>query len=278
MELLQLRYFCDAAQNENFSATAKKYGVPTSAVSQSIHRLEKELGTSFFSRQANSIKLNNAGKEFYSKISSSLALMDDAVSSVSKSKQKRTLSIFIDAKRRHMLRIIEEFKKLYTDIDVNINHNPTAVKNDFDIIIADYDIKLPRYEKHLIISEDLAIAIHNTNPLSTHKNLTVDMLKNEPFITMNEQRPMHKTIMNVCKDFGFVPHITLQSDDPSYVSRLVSLGMGVAIGPAPSSETYSENVVFYPIKGYTRDIYAYVLQSKQVLPYINDFLTLLTKI
>ena len=49
MELLQLKYFCDAAHTENFSATAKKFGVPTSAVSQSISRLEKELGSIFFS-------------------------------------------------------------------------------------------------------------------------------------------------------------------------------------------------------------------------------------
>ena len=278
MELLQLRYFCDAALSENFSVTAKKFGVPTSAVSQSIHRLEKELGTSFFSSKTNPTKLNHIGKEFFLKISASLELIDDAVTSVSNTRKKRTLSVFIDAKRRHMLKIIEKFKQLHSDIDVNINHNPNAIKNGFDIIIADYNIKFPQYEKHLIISEGLTIAIHKSNPLSSCKNLTVDMLKNEPFITMNEQRPMHKTVMSICKDFGFTPHITLQSDDPNYVGRLVSLGMGVAIGPAPSSETYSENVVFYPIEGYTRDIYAYVLHSKQVLPYINDFLDLLREI
>ncbi len=277
MELLQLKYFCDAAQSENFSVTAKKFGVPTSAVSQSIHRLEKELGTSFFSRHANSIKLNDVGKEFYLKISASLALMDDAIASISNNKQKRTLSIFIDAKRRHMIKIVEEFKKEHPDIDVNIKHVPDFEKDDYDIIIADYDIKLPKYEKHLITSEGLAIAIHKNHPLAKHKKLTVDMLINEPFITMNEKRPMHKVVMNICKDFGFAPHITLQSDDPSYVGRLVSLGMGVAIGPAPSVETYSENVVFYPIKGYTRDVYAYVLQSKHILPHINDFLDLLTQ-
>lgn len=278
MELLQLRYFCDAARNENFSATAKKFGVPTSAVSQSIHRLEKELGTSFFSRKANSIKLNDIGKEFFLKMSASLTLMDDAINYVSSNKEKRTLSICIDAKRQHMLKIIEKFKENHTNIDVNIKHVLDFSKNDYDIIIADCNLQLAEFEKLLFRSEGLSIAIHKNNPLASCKNLTVDMLKNEPFITMNEQRPMHKVVMNVCTDFGFSPHITLQSDDPSYVGRLVSLNMGVAIIPGtPSPETFSENVVFYPIKGYTRDIYAYILQSKQVLPYVNDFLNLLTE-
>ena len=43
MELLQLMYFCDAAETENFSRTAKKYHVPPSDISQSIKRLELEL-------------------------------------------------------------------------------------------------------------------------------------------------------------------------------------------------------------------------------------------
>ena len=277
MELLQLRYFCEAARSENFSASAKKFGVPTSAVSQSIHRLEKELGISFFSRKANSIQLNDAGKAFYFKISASLELIDDAVASVPNSKQKRTLSIFIDAKRLHMLKIIEEFKQQHPEIDVNVKHVPDYGTEEHDIIIADYDIKGSKYKKHLILSEGLSIAINKSNPLSTHKKLTVDMLKNEPFITMNEKRPMHKVVMSVCKYFGFTPHITLQSDDPNYVRRLVSLGLGVAITPAPSQGSYSENVTFHPIKGYTRDIYAYILQSKQALPYVTDFLDLLTE-
>lgn len=279
MEFLQLRYFCDAAHSENFTATAKKFGVPTSAVSQSITRLEKELETSFFTRKANSIKLNAVGREFLLRISSALALVDDAIGYVTNNNQKRTLNICIDARRHKMVKIIEAFKKNNPQTDVNVAHGSVSEKSNYDIIIADYDLPLPDYKKHLILSEGLAIALHKSNPLAACKNLTVDMLKNEPFITMNEQRPMHKVVMNVCADFGFTPHITLQSDDPSYVGRLVSLNMGVAIIPAnPSPETFSKDVVFVPIQNYTRDIYAYILQSKLVLPYVESFLNLLKEI
>lgn len=279
MEFLQLRYFCDAAYSENFTVTAKKFGVPSSAVSQSITRLEKELGTSFFTRKPNSIKLNAVGKEFLSRISSALVLVDDAVDYVANNNKKRILNICIDARRHKMLKIIEKFKKNHPDTDVNVTHGWVPGKNDYDVIIADYDLTLPNHKKHLILSEGLSIALHKDNPLAACKNVTVDMLKNEPFITMNEQRPMHKVVINVCSDFGFTPRITLQSDDPSYVRRLVSLNMGVAIMPGiPSPGTYSKDVVFFPIKNYTRNIYAYILQSKLVLPYVENFLSLLKKI
>ena len=65
MELLQLKYFADAAVTQNFSRTAKSFFVPTSAVSQSIKRLESELGVKLFSRQANKITLNENGAAFF---------------------------------------------------------------------------------------------------------------------------------------------------------------------------------------------------------------------
>ena len=36
MELLQLTYFCDAAESQNFSHTAQKFRVPPSNVSQKV--------------------------------------------------------------------------------------------------------------------------------------------------------------------------------------------------------------------------------------------------
>ena len=53
MELLQLRYFYESADNENFSRTADKYMVPPSSVSMSIKKLENELGCELFERSAN---------------------------------------------------------------------------------------------------------------------------------------------------------------------------------------------------------------------------------
>ena len=276
MEILQLRYFCDAAQSENFTTTAKKFDVPTSAVSQSVHRLENELAAPLFSRQANSIQLNDVGKRFALKIAPALALLDDAVTEASGSAKKRVFSLCIDARRRRMLNIIEKFKAAHPDIDVNVQHGYKPAHDPYDVIITDCDLGLPGYERRLIVSEKLAIAVHKSNPLAANKKLTVDMLAGEPFIAMNEERPMHAVVMKVCADFGFVPHIALQSDDPDYVGRLVSLGMGVAIIPMHYSfDDFAENVLLFPISGYTRDTYAYILQAKHYLPHIRDFWNLL---
>jgi len=67
MELLQLKYFRDAAITENFSQVAQKYYVPQSSISHTISRLEDELGTKLFTRNGRKVRLNEAGKHFMKK-------------------------------------------------------------------------------------------------------------------------------------------------------------------------------------------------------------------
>ena len=55
MEFLQLKYFYESAKHESFAKTAEIYMVPTTSVSASVRRLEKELGCSLFDRSANRI-------------------------------------------------------------------------------------------------------------------------------------------------------------------------------------------------------------------------------
>lgn len=82
MELLQLKYFCDAAQTENFSKTAKKFLVPTSNISQSVKRFGRELGVELFEHRANKIALADAGKRFYEKAKLALEMLEDAKNEV----------------------------------------------------------------------------------------------------------------------------------------------------------------------------------------------------
>ena len=120
MELLQFRYFCDAAITENFSVTAKRFDVPPSAVSQSIRRLEDEIGAKLFTRQKNSLSLNKNGEKFYKRISEALKEIDKAVSDVKEIEEIRTISICINAHRALVSRALAKFQKLYPKVDIRI--------------------------------------------------------------------------------------------------------------------------------------------------------------
>ena len=61
MELLQLRYFLAVAESEHMTNTAKHLHNAQPALTQSIHRLEQELGVSLFERAGRGIRLSPSG-------------------------------------------------------------------------------------------------------------------------------------------------------------------------------------------------------------------------
>ena len=125
MELLQLRYFCDAAQTENFSQTARKYQVPTSNISQTIKRLESELGTELFHRRKNHIFLNEQGRVFYQGAKAALEQLEDTKLRLQDVQESVNGEIKILAlvNRRIITKTIEIFRELYPEVSFLLRHS-----------------------------------------------------------------------------------------------------------------------------------------------------------
>lgn len=276
MELLQFRYFCDAAMTENFSFTAKKFDVPPSAVSQSIRRLEEEMGVKLFTRHKNAVFLNKSGEMFYKRISAALREIEGAVSDVKEFDGIKKIRICVNAHRATVKRALAKFQKLYPEIDISIKNFQNPTEEEFDFIIASDEVQLEHFKRYKIISENLAIAINNSNPLAKADNFSIEMLKNEPFIILQKPSSMHDLAYKICAKHGFVPHIAIQTDDPSYIPEFLRLGLGVCIVAKRSAEqwSYHESVLLKEIEGCTRDTYVYFM-DKKMSPCEENMLNLL---
>lgn len=278
MELLQLKYFCDAANTENFSRTAQKYGVPPSDISQSIRRLEKELSVNLFTRRANRVSLNSHGAAFYEKVSSALKLLSDAVSETSDDGNKGIINICTNCNRRIVIETAEKFRRQYPEVYIKAKTVYDTTAEEFDLIVTAVDDTIKGYDKRLLISEKLAVAINRDNPLAQVEKFDVSMLADQPFVTMTEQSNMCTLTKSVCADFGFVPSIALQSDDPFHVRRCVELGLGVTIFPVFSWQgQFAENVVLREIEGYTRQTYLFINEKKYMPICTKRFVEMLQK-
>ena len=65
LNLIYLKYFCDAVRSSSVSAAAKVNHVSQSAVSQGINKLEKSLGSTLISHQPNRFKVTEEGKQLF---------------------------------------------------------------------------------------------------------------------------------------------------------------------------------------------------------------------
>ena len=263
MELLQLKYFCDAAISENFSKTAKRFEVPPSDISQSVRRLERELGIDLFIRQPNSISLNEKGRIFYKRVSSALRALDDAVQSVCDVVERGKIKICINSNRRVIMEVIEKFRRCYPEVEIATTHFTSPTSEDFDMIIDARDDELKGYDKTLLLSEGMQLAMTSSSRFAGATQIDVHELADEPFITLSERSSLYHMTKSICRDNGFSPRIAIQSDDPFYVRKCVELGLGLCFVPKFSWQgQFSENVVLKDVTGYQRHTYVFTDPKK----------------
>lgn len=272
MEILQLIYFQHAAQTQNFSDTAKHFHVPASNISQSIKRLETELNTKLFDRNANRVFLNPTGLEFCKKVHLALELLNEAKETAQAQTQPTTIRLCILVHRRITMLAIEKFQELYPNVQFITTHSITSNLSEYDIVVTDKELD-GIYHKQAALEENFVLA-YNPCHFSFTDPPATEELKDCPFITMNSGSSIFENTQKICNSFGFSPQIVLQSDDPFYIRKCIELGLGISILPAVSWQgLFAENVSFMPICDHKRLIYVYMKPHRN--EQINAFFSIL---
>lgn len=234
MEMLQLHYFYDSAKYGSFAKTAEKYMVPQTSVSAAVKRLENELSVNLFDRTSNRIILNENGKLLFKALEDIFEKLDEAVSRIKATKSdKRIIKILVCAIRGQITNKIIEYKS---------NHPEVAFKTVFDFDetdLSDYDIiidekcdKYPLYECIELFTADVKLYAAKNSPLYL-KKLTLNELKDEPFVSIGENNGLTKILINACKKVGFTPNFAVQSNDISCTKRCVEAGVGIGLARIP---------------------------------------------
>jgi len=242
MEFLQLIYFCDAAETENFSQTAKKFQVPSSSITQSIKRLEKEIGNTLFDRLPKGVELNERGKVFYNKAKTALDSLEDAKKMISeKEKESGKIRLLILSCNKLVCKAIKKFNKIYSEIKFDINFQLSCEKenlNSYDLIVTDKwqplyeNDEMVNYNVQELITEPISIAVHKDHPLAEKENFELWDLHNEKIITLNTESALYELLMRESKIYGFNINNVVMFNSIHMVAESINLGLGIGIVPS----------------------------------------------
>jgi len=282
MELLQLRYFLESADSENFSKTAEKYMVAPSSVSISVKKLETELGCKLFDRQGNKIRITANGLVLRQALRTALSAIDGAVAAITNSPadDTREIHILVRAERRIITKNLIAFKERYPHVAFHLVHdfNTTDVEK-FDIIIDEQSDAYQGFERVPILSENLRFSASVRNPLCG-KKLTVSDLVDQPFLTMGENSSVNRLTREVCRKAGFQPNIIIESDDPYYLRKYIELDFGISLIPEISwKDDLSQQITFLDVVDFQqkRVTYAYFNRKKSGLSIAGKFYDFILK-
>ncbi len=253
MEILQLTYFCAAAETENFAEAGKRLGVPAASVSQSVRRLEKELGVTLFNRQANAVELNERGRAFYIKAKSGLDILSDAKNKVCDDIVEGTVRLLVVTNAEAVNRAVSEISREYKNVTFKIDHEKRDHYDKYDLIITDNFSFNEAYSRHRGFEDEIVLAVNKEHPLASRNNIKPIDIQNEKLIVFNEGSGMLTLAKRICANAGFSPKISVQCDDEYSVAKYVEMNVGVAFVAKKAFENLlSDNVILKKVDNVKR--------------------------
>lgn len=252
MDILQLEYFCSAAELENFTLAAGRHLIPQSAMSITIKRLERELNCPLFDRVGNRIRLNDAGRQFYVHARNCLKELQNARECVQRQEEPNgEIRILVLEERHVMADLIAGFRGKYPQIRFFVCHNLSEQPTDsFDLQVTSTPRKDPAYESVPLLKERFVLAVARNHPLAGRKKVSLRELEQEDFIMFPSGHSSNRLTMEACRKHGFVPRASILCDDPLCMRRYISAGLGVALVPSVAwAGIIDDKVALIPIEG-----------------------------
>ena len=269
MEILQLKYFKDAAIFENFSKVAELYMVPPSSVSHTISRLEDELGIKLFTRNGNKVFLNEAGEIFYNEVNNSLSKLENGIELL---KKRRTASIRISLIQAVIPSIcaISEFKKQNPDIEFTFSNPTDRAKGNvfFDILVSTKPfLNENDYTSLRLFEERILAAVSIDSPLANKKALNIDNIRGIPVIGLYPNSKMHRLMSGYFERNEYSPNIIVESEDRPTMLEFVRGDLGIAFYPEKSwyNERF-EGIASLPISDFDYKRTVYISWPKEYEP------------
>ena len=236
MELLQLIYFCTAAETENFAKAALEHNVPPASISHSIKRLETELGISLFDRSPNGVQLNEQGKAFYMGAKASLNILEDCRKKVYEDATGGTIRLLVESGNNIVSTGVEAFLQKSPRTVFLIDHTPNEDWDKYDLIITDNAPFRKYYANRSILSDEVVLVMSADHPLAKQPTILLQDLQQQKLITTKSSTTLFSFTRRLCGERDFPLEIAMQTDDPYELIRYVRSGAGVAVLPYRSWE------------------------------------------
>ncbi len=261
MELRHLRYFTAIVQWKGYREASRHLYVAQPSISQAVADLEDELGIKLFSRQGRIATLTAEGQVFYQEALKTLAQAERSIATAQRAAKGEIGQLGIGFQGftacRFLPDLISKYKRRHPGVTLRLIEDvPSGQDTAFDR--GDIDIAFTRplsadrranYETRLIFSEPLVAAIPKSRKLRT-KQVRISDLAGERFVVFQRSSSpaVFDSIVRVCNDNGFSPHLQNELNNMNSVLATVEAGEGVAIIPASARNLRADKLSFFRLQ------------------------------
>lgn len=265
MEIKHIKTLMMVASTRSISKASQKLHLSQPSVTRIIQEVERIVGTPLFSRTKDGMILTRAGNIFYTQATRIVSTLHDAISNLKPQHHYDIINIGF-CPSILIFDFIEQLR--YSNYNMtHIRFHELTAKRQFIALKNKYiDISFARsltvsrhaeIEQVILDRTELFAVIPASHRLSGKSMISLDELKNDPFVCLSERYfPSYSSsIISICKDSGFTPNIVFYAN--GYIAALATVSAGECVGIFP------RNIVNSIIPGY---VYVPIYQNNN---YIN---------
>lgn len=267
MDLQQLKYFLELADELHFWKTSEKVFITQSALSRQIKSLENELGIQLFERDKRNVKLTGAGDFLKGEFAKILTDFESVTRHARLIAEGEIGSIRIGHPASITFSVLPEILSKVSQKHPNIigqMFEVDAIDVDASLLSHQIDIafnrELPKAKEltsKLLMTENFALVVPANHPINSVNKINLSELKDERFVlpSLAGKSEHAAQLRAIFEDADFSPKVRFESDFGATLLGLVAKGLGISVMPFSYSHYLTEEVRFIKIPA-TSSLYA----------------------
>jgi DNA-binding transcriptional LysR family regulator len=245
MDLSQLEVFVSVARERRFSRAAEKLYRTQSAVSQTIRKLEEEIGEPLFDRSSREGVLTDAGRVLQEYAEKLLNLREDAQEALVELRELQKGKLVIAANEftaLYLLPVLAIFRRIHPMIKITVrrslgSHIPDDIlKHNVEFGVLSYDPEEPQLKSAVVYLDELAFVVPPSHPLASAHEVSIRQLGAESFVAHIVASPYRDKVIEAFRRHKTPLHMDVELPTLQAIKRFVAMGNGVALVPEISVE------------------------------------------
>jgi LysR family transcriptional regulator for metE and metH len=288
LERIHLSLLREVNRQGSLTAAAKSLGLTQSALSHTVKRLERQLGTPIWQKEGRGLRLTPTGKYLLSLAQRILPQLDHAEHVVDQFArgERGTLRVGMECHPcyRWLLKVVEPYLRAWPDVDLDVRQKfqfggiGALFENEIDLLVTPDPLPRKGLRFEPVFAYEQVLVVSKQHRFAERTYVVPAELEEETLITY----PVEIERLDVYSQFllpaGSVPkrHKVIEATD--IMLQMVACDRGVAALPGWLVAEYRKELGVVPVRlgrhGVPKQIFLGVRSADAEIDYVADFIRL----
>jgi DNA-binding transcriptional LysR family regulator len=241
MDLDQLKLFVDIVREQSFTKGGARNFVSQPAVTQSMRKLEEELGTQLLERTTRKVLVTEDGQILYDYARVILDKVQE-VRTILQERQHKVLGT-VRLCTVHSVGMYElpaslkEFIRRYPEVNLHIDYRLSeqvyhaVLDGGADLGLVAYPEDRPGIVAVPFLEDELVVITNHEHPLARKGSMPLRELDGTLFVAFEPEIPTGKAVYALLREHGVHVRTRMQCDNIEILKKMVEVGLGISLVP-----------------------------------------------